>query len=344
MNAPSPMSYQPTFWDSLPVISSPGSADGRLPAVSPDSPMIIAGGPDPAPARRSPARGKRSSARNAEENRSHIRSRLESLLVSPVDMNGWPTSVTFTRSSCASSLPASRQSSLESRLRERMDSYGSPEYALRWKPWDMILGPPICALRASPRRKSANESCGERTGWPTPMVPNGGRVITDEALKTGKRANGTKVQIGLENAATLVGWATPTTRDHKDTTGMATTGINPDGTERNRMDQLGRQVGLVTGWATPTCADANRGEAPRRPHDKGVPLNQQISGLTPDSSSAATESTAGFQLNPAFSLWLMGYPTSWHDVGVCALRSLREQATPSSRNSRRSSSSHSSKP
>jgi len=53
-------------------------------------------------------------------------------------------------------------------------------------------------------------------GWPTPMVPNGGRVITQEQLMTGKRANGTKVQIGLENAVTLAGWPTPTTRDHKD--------------------------------------------------------------------------------------------------------------------------------
>jgi hypothetical protein len=45
------------------------------------------------------------------------------------------------------------------------------------------------------------------------MVPNGGRVITQEQLLAGKRANGTKVQIGLENAVTLAGWPTPTAQD-----------------------------------------------------------------------------------------------------------------------------------
>jgi hypothetical protein len=148
----------------------------------------------------------------------------------------------------------------------------------------------------------------------------------------------------LNSAAVLTGWATPTTRDHKDTTGMATTGINPDGSTRNRLDQLGRQVGLLSGWATPTCTDASRGIAPPREHDTGIPLNQQVSGLTPDGSNAGMESTVEFQLNPHFSLWLMGFPTSWHDAGVSALRSLREQATPSSPNSLRNSSSRAKKP
>ena len=37
-------------------------------------------------------------------------------------------------------------------------------------------------------------------------------------------------------------WATPTVRDHKDTPGMAKKAVNPDGSIRNRNDQLGRQV------------------------------------------------------------------------------------------------------
>ena len=50
------------------------------------------------------------------------------------------------------------------------------------------------------------------------------------------------------------GWATPGARDWKDTIGMAATGTNPDGTTRNRLDQLGRQVGLA-GWPTPCARD-----------------------------------------------------------------------------------------
>jgi len=68
------------------------------------------------------------------------------------------------------------QRSLENRLRARMAAYGSPEYVLTWKHWDMPSGPPICALRASGRRISGSDC----SGWPTPetrmyrdLSPNG---------------------------------------------------------------------------------------------------------------------------------------------------------------------------
>ena len=152
---------------------------------------------------------------------------------------------------------------------------------------------------------------------------------------------------------------------------MATEGTNPDGSTRSRLDQLPR-VAQLAGWATARAEDS---ESSGMRHGRGVAdtLTDQavhlagwptpmagtpaqngnnaagnndasratvaaVTGLTPTGSSAATESTAGFQLNPRFSLWLMGFPTSWHDAGVSALRSLKEQATPSSRKSPRSSS------
>ena len=124
-----------------------------------------------------------------------------------------PTSDTSGPSSPDSSTNVSLQSSLASKLRQRLDGNGSPLYALTWKQWDMQSGPPICALRASARRTS-DRDCG-----------GGG----------------------------YAGWATASSRDWKDTTGMSTTGINPDGTERTRLDQLPRQVALV-GW----MADAER--------------------------------------------------------------------------------------
>src|SRR3990167_2503911 len=42
-------------------------------------------------------------------------------------------------------------------------------------------------------------------------------------------------------------WATPSARDWKDTPGMTTMGTNPDGTERDRNDQLPRQANQVLG-------------------------------------------------------------------------------------------------
>jgi hypothetical protein len=95
---------------------------------------------------------------------------------------------TSSRSSDASLLSASLQSSLESRLRARMAAYGSLEYALTWKHWDMESGPPICALRAS-----------------APRISDSG----------------------------FTGWATPTTRDHKDGGSEGTAPVN---------GLLGRQV------------------------------------------------------------------------------------------------------
>ena len=59
---------------------------------------------------------------------------------------------------------------------------------------------------------------------------------------------------------------------------------------------LGMQVmAMLSGWPTPNSR----------------PLNEQVvmlAGPTSESSPAATGSSAGFQLNPAFSAWLMGYP------------------------------------
>ena len=71
------------------------------------------------------------------------------------------------------------------------------------------------------------------------------------------------------SASDSTGWPTPNARDWKDTPGMATQGVNPDGSVRNRLDMLPRvaqQVGLtheaeaaLTGWPSPS-ADGSAGE------------------------------------------------------------------------------------
>ena len=93
----------------------------------------------------------------------------------------------------------------------------------------------------------------------------------------------------------------------------ASTGIH-----RGPALPLGSAVHLA-GWVSPTARDGTRGNKPERPTDTGIPLSQQV---------AETGSSAA--LNPAFSLWLMGYPSAWIS---CA-----PEATPSSRKSRRNSS------
>ena len=54
-------------------------------------------------------------------------------------------------------------------------------------------------------------------------------------------------KIGDAKIGGLVGWPTCSARDWKDTPGMSETGVNPDGTERTRLDQLPRVANLHRG-------------------------------------------------------------------------------------------------
>lgn len=110
-----------------------------------------------------------------------------------------------------------------------------------------------------------------------------------------------------------------------------------------------------TGWVSPTAMDHRRGVKPPRPWDTGIPLTQQVGIILQGwSTPTAITNTGGAALckwggtgsrqklreavgntvlngalNPAFPLWLMGYPDEW---GNCA-----PQEMPSSRKSARSS-------
>jgi hypothetical protein len=109
-------------------------------------------------------------------------------------------------------------------------------------------------------------------------------------------------------------WPTPVTSDAKGS-----------GIGKKELSSMAKEML----WATPTATDPNRGTRPPRAHDTGVPLSQQVSGLIPSQPDATTEKKGPSQLNPRFSLWLMGYPIEW---AYCA-----ERVTPSSRKRQRKS-------
>ena len=257
---------EPNLPDLPNVTSSPELEDGPLPSSSPTGPKIARSGPAPA---------------------------LASPLAIPAAGSAPPTNATFGPSSPVSLRSASLQMFLASRLRARLAAFGSPEYELTWKEWAMPLGGPICALRASAHRTSGNGF----TGWQSPVASEARQGFQDRTR--GKKGT----QISLTTQAVLnapsptsggggriYGWFTPTSRDWKDSPGMKTEATNPDGSCRNRIDQLPRQAQLASG-----------------------PL--------PGSSNAQTARRG--VLNPAHSRWLMGFPVGWDSCGATAMQSCR---------------------
>ena len=113
-----------------------------------------------------------------------------------------------------------------------------------------------------------------RQTWSEKVTPSGRRYSahTASALRTSGNGCGSR----------LSPWATASSRDWKDTGGMAVTGTNPDGSLRSRLDQLPRQAHLSG------------------PPENGFPVGTEKPGV----------------LNPSLSRWLMGYPMDWD---LCAM-------------------------
>lgn len=208
-----------------------------------------------------------------------------------------------------------------------MAKYGSPEYVLTWKHWDMPSGPQICAQRAAPRPISGSAF----TGWPTPVAQDAKNCTLPESQRFRDTIPG---QI-------LKGWVSPTVQDHS-------RGVKPPRPQDTGVP-LSQQIGeIMQGWRTPTSEDGQRGIAKREHPRQRHSLDSQVKTMGWSTPTAITDTggaalckwggTASRRrlreavgntvlngaLNPAFPCWLMGYPDAWLSCADSAMQSFRK--------------------
>lgn len=261
--------------------SSPASEDGPWPSNSPDGPLTVLSGPEAA---------------------------LANLSASQAKEQGLLTSGTYGHIGSILYGQSDLRQCLVSRLKQQLTTGGSILFKTTWKEKVTPSLRSVSLLRASGHRIS-DSGCGL---WPTPLtVPDSeashGQLsgsfrkalakcmpaswpttTANDSNRSPAKDFAPTPNMTLNHTAALAGWVTTTTRDWKDSPGMAMNG--PDG--RSRLDQLPRQAQLM-GF-----------------------------GQTPTGSPAATAS--GGQLNPAHSRWLMGLPPEWDDCAPTATPSSRK--------------------
>lgn len=217
-----------------------------------------------------------------------------------------PTGFGSYRSAALSALLVSR---LQARVR------GSILYRLTWKLAVTPSQRSIFRLRASSVRISASDF----TGWPTPTTPSGGQTWPEGTSATGRRPDGSKATVNLEQIALLSGWATPKT---------PTGGPNSKRKERGAGGADIQEQAQLAAWATPSQRDyrtPNLGSfADRGGGKKGEQLSNQVIHQGPALTGSSAEIAAGARLNPAHPRWLLRLPPVWDACAVTAMPSTRK--------------------
>lgn len=202
--------------------------------------------------------------------------------------------------------------SLVSRLQARTS--GSILFNLNWK---VSVSPSrrlTFRLRASPGRTDVSDLCS----WPTPTTPSGGQTTPPGTSATGRRPDGSKATVTLQNVAQMAGW--PTTTTTSEGTGSARAAAKQGG------DSL-RSTVQMAAWATTTTRDwrSDRGQLTSEElyGSKGQPLARQA--LYSDATGCSVTMAEFGLLRPEHSRWLLRLPPAWDDCMVSAMQSTRKR-------------------
>ena len=231
----------------------------------------------------------------------------------------------------------SRSALPESKKEKTMNATSPPIFS----DWSGPAAPGCCLESRSPARRSSEKLQAALDGIISGRLHGRGSMIYATAWKPHVTPLGRRIfrlrasaprTFDSEPSSERSGWPTASARDWKDSPGMATEGVNPDGSTRTRLDQLPRVAGLA-GWPTISATEGERAGTGITDGMSGRSLTQMAAMSGPIRLTAngglLTGSFAGMesggQLNPEHSRWLMGFPVAWGFCGATAMQSFRRR-------------------